>query len=378
MAKYFSGITVNENKYCISIIDDNLNIIFTDSLLIDRLVDLLKRKSVTVMSVDAPLALYEKNAHLLDKCDSERITFKKRTIENVLSSKKLFTYNCRFQIDKNTLKYYIELNKRINDLGFNIKEQGDTERAIIESYPEASFIALGCQYKHSTPKEDIIRIKLDFLKSKGMRIKDYMRRMKKYSEAEINTLCQAYTAYSYFTGDASCMCVPGKGLLVIPSKNILGRVKFYNKLEKSHKQSSLNPKEGEHNSKNNGLKFGGRLKHDNKAKANNTAIVEYCGAQYLYTNTDGVIRISDLRPIKSYRPFTEIYELKRIKLVQVIINTTDGLRKVKANLIPNFENSNCFKAAGEEDKQKLDDFWGSRGDKRGYLIKFNRVEVVKS
>ncbi|HBM74115.1 MAG TPA: hypothetical protein DD429_00975, partial [Clostridiaceae bacterium] len=73
-----------------------------------------------------------------------------------------------------------------------------------------------------------------------------------------------------------------------------------------------------------------------------------------------------------------IYELSSIKRVQVFMYTIDGLRKVKANFIPYSENHNIFKAAGDEDKRKLDNFWGSTKDKHGYLIKFNKVEVVKA
>ena len=114
-----------------------------------------------------------------------------------------------------------------------------------------------------------------------------------------------------------------------------------------------------------------------KFKNNSKTISEYCGAQYLYTNVDGIIRTKDLRPIKTYRPFTEIYELKRIKLAQVVVGTTDGSKRVKAKLIPCLDHSNSFKAANAEDKQKLDKFWSNQENKRGCLIKFNMVEVVK-
>jgi hypothetical protein len=51
MAKYFCGITAGENKYTVSILDDNLNVIFIDRLELNKLAELLRRKSISIISI---------------------------------------------------------------------------------------------------------------------------------------------------------------------------------------------------------------------------------------------------------------------------------------------------------------------------------------
>lgn len=376
MAKYFSGITVNDKKYTISIIDDNLNIIFLDNLEIDKLIDLLKRKSVSSLSVNAPLALYLKYYQLKDKNKNINVKIQKRPLDNIINSRNLLTYGSSFTPDTDTFQSSLKLYQELNNLGFCIRKPREVEKSIIESYPDTSFLALGCNYDISSPCDETFKKKIEFLKYKGIRIKDYLKRSKKDMDIEINTLCQAFIAYLYYTGDSTCLGSQEDGILILPTKDLLDKIKPIGEQPRKLKfnisvESKQEPRKTYVMDK--------AVTHGpiNKFK-NYNVIAEYCGAQYLYTNLDGVIRINDLRPIKSYRPFTEIYEMKYIKLVQVIIGTTDGLRRVKANLIPNTENSNSFKAADDEDKKKLDSFWGNTGDKRGYLIKFNKVEVIKA
>jgi len=376
MAKYFSGITINGNKYGISIIDDNLNIIFMDNLEADRLIELLKRKTVTTISIDFPLALYLKNLNNSDQ-NFEKLSIKKRSFDSFINSRQLFTYSNRFNLNKHCLKALMDLSRQLVKLGFSIKGPEDPDKSIIESYPETSFLALGYTQDSNMSQEDVFKKKQEILKSKGIRLKDYLKKGKKDISIELNTLCQAYTAYLYHSGDKTCFGNAEEGILVIPAKDALGKTRSHREVQKEAKQNNLNIKQPQSRTAN--IQNSPSLSSGVPARTYscNKIISEYCGAQYLYTNTDGVIRISELRPIKSYRPFTEIYEIKQIKQVQVIIGTTDGLRKVKANLIPNTENTNSFKAAEEEDKKKLDSFWGNHGDKKGYLIKFNKVEVVK-
>lgn len=378
MAKYFSGITINGNKYGISIIDDSLNIIFMDNLETDRLTELLKRKSVTSISIDFPLALYLKSVSNNVNQNSERLSVKKRSFDNTISSKQLFTYNNRFSINKNSLRTLMDLSKQLDILGFSVKNPEDIDKSIIESYPDTSFLALGYTHDNNMSEEDVMKKKIDILKGKGIRVKDYLKKGKKDINIELNTLCQAYTAFLYHTGGNTSFGNAEEGILVIPAKDVLVKAKPVREISKENKPVSHNIKQPQSRPAHIQPPPGPPSGIPGRVHVNNKVIAEYCGAQYLYTNTDGVIRISELRPIKSYRPFTEIYEIKQIKQVQVIIGTTDGLRKVKANLIPNVENSNSFRAAEEEDKIKLDSFWGNHGDKRGYLIKFNKVEVIKA
>ncbi|KPU44059.1 hypothetical protein OXPF_22250 [Oxobacter pfennigii] len=408
MAKYFSGITVNGNKYSICIIDDNLNVIFMDNLEIDKLADLLKRKSVTALSVDFPGLIYQKNDKLSLNKDSYKITLKKRAFDNTISLKSLYTYQDKFTPDKEYFNSALDLINKLNKLGFSFNNQNEGDKPIIESYPDSSFYALGLAVNNPS-SEDIIKRKYDILKNKGMRIKDFFNKNMKDYDAEINVLCQAYTSYLYFNNEFSSIGSDSEGHVVIPGKDSISRtngIKEFNKISASDNRNNENKfhRSGEKNdhsangngrAKNNGRVISSKVYSENgnsaeskavadkpiaetKLSFDGKAVAEYCGAQYLYTNVDGIIRINDLRPIKSYRPFTEIYEMRHIKQVQVVIGTTDGLRKVKANLIPNYENSNSFKAAEDEDKKKLDNFWGNHGDKRGYLIKFNKVEVIKA
>lgn len=376
MARYFSGITVNENKYKISIIDNNLNIIFLDNLELDKLTDLLRRKSVTVLSVDAPVVVYSKYAGRTDIPEQSVIKIKKRSFENELISKNLLSYQDRYNISRNKLECFTRLYDTLCKLGFKVKKSPEGEKSIIESYPDNAFSVMGLSCNVKSPLDEILRKKIEFLKYKGIRVKDYLKRNKKDTDIEINTLCQAYVAYLYFSGECTTMGSDDEGLLVIPTKNIPRMQKPLAESPKDIRPAVVqnrvqDSKPNFNTSKPENSGQPGRLK-------GGVVTAEYCGAQYLYTNTDGIIRINELRPIKSYRPFTEIYEMRSIRQVQVIIGTTDGLRKVKANLIPNLENSNSFKAADDEDKRKLDSFWGNHGDKRGYLIKFNKVEVVKA
>jgi len=376
MAKYFSGITVNDKKYTISIIDDNLNIIFLDNMEIDKLIDLLKRKSVSSLSVNAPLALYLKYNQLKGNDKNMSVKIQMRPLDNIINSRNLLTYSSSFTPDTNTFESSVRLYRELNNLGFCIRNPREVEKSIIESYPDTSFLALGCNYDRSSPCDETFKKKVEFLKYKGIRIKDYLKRSKKDMDIEINTICQAFIAYLYHTGDSTCLGSKEDGILILPTKDILDKIKPIGEQPRKLKfNASIESKQEPRKT----YVMDKAVTHGPVSKLKNyTVIAEYCGAQYLYTNLDGVIRINDLRPIKSYRPFTEIYEMKYIKLVQVIIGTTDGLRRVKANLIPNSENSNSFKAADDEDKKKLDSFWGNNGDKRGYLIKFNKVEVIKA
>lgn len=376
MAKYFSGITVYENKYKISIIDDNLNIIFLDNLDYDRLMELLKRKSVMIMSVDAPLISYSRSILQADNAGNKIIRIKRRHFDNNLIQKNLLTYNDRFNVSSDRMEILLKLYNGLNNLGFSIRKPGETEKAIIESYPDTSFSVLGYTEGQGCSVDEALRKKAEFLKYKGIRIKDYFKKSSRDMVVEINTLCQAYTAFLYFNGECTCLGSEAEGILVIPAKNVFSTPKLSSDPQKSIRSSNM-PIQKTESKPNNITNKPAAVLAGNRLKGA-SVIAEYCGAQYLYTNTDGVIRINELRPIKSYRPFTEIYEIKHIRQVQVIINTTDGLRKVKANLIPNQENSNSFKAADDEDKKKLDSFWGNHGDKRGYLIKFNKVEIIKA
>jgi len=377
MAKYFSGINTNGDKYTISIIDDSLNIIFMDNLDLERLVDLLKRKSVAIISIDAPLALYLKHSNLKDAPDADKLIIKKRAFDSMLGTKNLFTYSDRFSISKEKLMQLVELLTQLNKLGFSFKKPGETDRCIIEAYPDVSFHSFSCALNFNISQDEFIKRKIDTLKNRGLRVKDYLK--KNTCGAEVNTLCQAYTAYLYQQGECTCLGNAYEGLLVIPSKVMAVNKKVVpNDIRKGLHINAPVAEQPE-----------SKIVHYTNRPEPQTAVFNktsrfsskvtamYCGAQYLYTNVDGIIRINDLRPIKSYRPFTEMFEIKYIRLVQVIIGTTDGLRRVKANLIPNFENSNIFKAAEEEDKKKLDSFWGNQGDKRGYLIKFNKVEIIE-
>ena len=98
MAKYFSGITLNRGKYTVSILDDNLNIIFLDRLDLNNLVDLFKRKNVSVVSMDYPTLLYKKllgqNEILTN--NEGLISINKRDADNSLSAKNMFLYGDRF------------------------------------------------------------------------------------------------------------------------------------------------------------------------------------------------------------------------------------------------------------------------------------------
>jgi hypothetical protein len=273
-------------------------------------------------------------------------------------SKNLFTYRDRFNISFQKLELVNDLVKQINKLGYCIKKPGEIEKSIIESYPDTSFAALGFSFSKNSSPFNTAKQKIEFLRIMNMRINNIHKNNISIDTAD--SLCQAYTSLLYSRGSISCAGNKEDGLLVIPVNGALNG----NNAETLRKPNKISEK------------FPSQVK--SSINMGNSVTEEYCGAQYLYTNTDGIIRIDDLRPIKSYRPFTEIYEMGRIKHVQVTIGTTDGLRKVKANLIPNMGNRNCFRAANEEDKKKLDSFWGSNGDKRGYLIKFIRVEVVKA
>lgn len=375
MAKYFSGIIVNDKKCTISIVDDNLNIIFLDNLENDKLIDLLKRKSVAILSINLPLALYLKHSQFSNIDDTNIIKFRKRTFDNIVDSRNLSTYNQYFSTNTELIESMVMLYTQLNKLGFDIRKPWETEKSIIEAYPETSFSALGCNLGTNIYSEEIFKKKIEFLKYKGIRIKDYLKKGRKNMDCEVNSLCQAFTAYLYYTGESTCLGSAEEGILVLPTKDILDKFKPMNEQKKISPNNIISKQPDSRktfvlNKTINPVMV-------NKTKSFNV-IAEYCGAQYLYTNVDGIIRINDLRPIKSYRPFTEIYEMKYIKLVQVIIGTTDGLRKVKANLIPNSENSDSFKAAEDEDKRKLDSFWGNHGDKRGYLIRFNKVEVIQA
>lgn len=372
MAKYFCGISLNESKYSISIIDDNLNIIFMDKLELSRLSDLLKRKSITTISIDAPIIMYSKQIASIQNKAQENIRIKRRGFDNLLSTRGMLTYQDRFNVSCDVCQSMSSLYTLLNNLGFSVKKSAEAEKAIVEVYPGTSFMALGLSLANISLDESVRR-KTDLLKSKGIRIKDYLKKNKKDADFEAGILMQAYTSYLYFTGECSSLGSPEEGIIAIPGKNAISRTKH----QDSHKEGKAEQEMKQQPS--NRPQVSEKAAQQSPARSKNIRVTtEYCGAQYLYTNVDGVIRINDLRPIKSYRPFTEIYELKCIKQVQIIMCTTDGLRKVKANLIPNLENDNIFKAADDEDKKKLDSFWGIHGDKRGYLIKFNRVDVIKA
>lgn len=374
MAKYFSGIVMNKDKCNISIIDDNLNVIFMDNLEVGKLIDLLKRKSVTVISLDFPLALYLKHSNSISNKAPETLSFRKRSFDNMLGSKNLLTYNDRFSISRECLNTIMDLSRQLDKLGFAVRKIGETEKSIIESYPDTSFTILGCTNISSIREDESLKRKIDALRSRGMRIKDFLKKGRCDSSTEINSLCQAYMAYLYHAGETTSLGALEEGILVLPSKGIQGKLRV---MREFPREKTI-PDRNENKSARDIIKPVSPAGPISKVKLNAKVIAEYCGAQYLYTNSDGVIRVNELRPIKSYRPFTEIYEINHIKLVQVTIGTTDGLRRVKANLIPNGENQNSFRAAEEEDKKKLDSFWGNHGDRRGYIIKFNKVEVIKA
>lgn len=397
MAKYFSGISLSEGKFTISIIDDNLNIIFTDALEADKLHELLKRKSITTISIDAQVMLYAKCKKDAGNQDMNGYRLKKRSFDNLLGSRNMMTYQDRFSADEKWVNPVMKLYNQLNDLGFAFRMCCTDEKSIVESYPDTSIIAMGYRPRKDISRSDMLRRKVDLLRDRGIRIKDYLKRRLRDGDAEINTLIQAYTAYLYHAGECTAFGSCDEGILAVPGRDALNRKEHpsrfrpkpqiidtpsNNKVKQNQNRETPKPNadglRGLSGKKNGAadreIKPSAALQRPKDCKV----MSEYCGAQYLYTNVDGSIRINDLRPIKSYRPFTEIYEIRSIKQVQVIMCTTDGLRKVKANLIPYSENSDILRAADDEDKRKLDSFWGNHGDMRGYLIKFNKVDVIKA
>ena len=382
MSKYFSGISFNEGKYTISIINDNLNIIFMDTLEFNELCELLKRKTITTISIDAPIMLYIKIKNINKKEDMDNFKLEKRDFDNLLSSRNMFTYQERFNMDTEYVGSIIKLYDQLCNMGFSYKNSPSDDKSIIESYPDTSVIAMGWNIGKDISPNDILRKKVDILKKRNIRIKRYLKKNINDSMVEINTLIQAYTSHLYHANGCKVLGSLDEGIFALPGNEEVNRKENSYRIVQKYKSfsSSLSGKSsplGDRDSKETDpvdkkpTAPAARIKNDR-------VMTEYCGAQYLYDNIDGSIRINDLRPIKSYGPFTEIYELSSIKRVQVFMYTIDGLRKVKANFIPYSENHNIFKAAGDEDKRKLDNFWGSTKDKHGYLIKFNKVEVVKA
>jgi hypothetical protein len=384
MSKYFSGISFNEGKYTISIINDNLNIIFMDTLEFNELCELLKRKTITTISIDAPIMLYMKNRNTGKNEGMDNLKLEKRDFDNILSSRNMFTYQERFNIDKEYVSSIIKLYDQLCNMGFSYKNSPSDDKSIIESYPDTSVIAMGWNIGKDISQNDTLRKKVEILKKRNIRIKRYLKKSVKDSMAEINTLIQAYTSHLYHANGCKVLGSLDEGILALPGIEGLNRKESGYRIVQKYKSfsSSLSgkssPSEGRDSKETD---FADKKPSASAAPSrakNDRVMTEYCGAQYLYDNIDGSIRINDLRPIKSYGPFTEIYELNSIKRVQVFMYTIDGLRKVKANFIPYSENHNIFKAADDEDKRKLDNFWGSNKDKHGYLIKFNKVEVIKA
>ena len=360
MRKYYCGIKLLKDRYAAAVIDDNLNILFADILQAEGLIEMLRKKDISIISIDAPAALYIKY-HNLQSDAGKVISLRRRSFENIISNKNLFTYRDRFNITPEKLVSVQALVNSLNKLGFSIREAGNTNKALIESYPDTSFLALGFLPDKGPGCPYISDQKEKYLRNKGIRMDYAFKGTKTISGNTIDSICQAYTSYMYDTGNASCIGSPGEGVLVIPVREIF----------KEHQANTI-----KRNS------FPTVKKKEPKAPAcsfrESDVITEYCGAQYLYTNTDGIIRVDELRPIKSYKPFIEIYQMKYIKLVQVTIGTTDGLNRVKATFIPSDSSYKSFKVANDEDRKMLDHFLGIHGGNRGYLIKFNKVEVVKN
>lgn len=372
MSKYFCGITLNKNKYSISIIDDNLNIIFLDRLDLDKLSELLKRKSISIVSVDAPLTQYARQLNEIQNGNQENIKIKRRNIDNLMNSKGFMTYQDRLEPTPEIYQSMSSLYLQLQALGFSVKKPNDTEKSIIESYPEASFTSMGMR-ETNAPLEETVRRKAELLRNKGIRVKNYLNKNNEDADCEANVLVQAFTAYLYSAGECAAYGTAEEGIIVLPKRGSLNRNRIHNNIKRSIgepeavKPAAVSKTYAADKSAPSVTPFRGR---------GSKVVSEYCGAQYLYTNVDGAIHINDLRPIKSYVHFTELYELKSIKQVQIIMCTIDGLRKVKANMIPYTNNSNIFRAADDEDKKKLDSFWGDHGDKHGYVVKFNKVDII--
>lgn len=367
MSKYFCGIITSEEKYVVSIIDESLNLIFSDVLDTDKLAELLKRKNVSIISIDEPLVMYSIQANMPDDNSGDIVNFRKRSSEALLSSMNLFTYGDRFSISKKIAITFSKLMKTLNGLGFFVNGSSKVEKSIIESYPDTTFLSCGCTYNIAAGCDEILKAKIQILRNKGVRMSSILRRSGNLSISQVDSICQAYSACMYYSGKAKSLGSVNEGYVVIPENINIPPGRAAGPTQKNISRATAQRETAKTRSQ---MDMGGKME-------GNIVTCEYCGAQYLYTNTDGNIRINELRPIKSYNPFTEIYDAKYIKLVQVIIGTTDGLRKIKANLIPIGNNSNILKAADEESREKLSGFWGSTGDRKGYLIKFNRVDIVK-
>lgn len=363
MSKYFCGLKTSDGKYNVSIIDERLDLIFNGEEDTDKLVKLLKMKNASVISVDQPLMMYAAQSGLNDAQRQGPVNFGMRRSETLLSSLNFFTYKDRFRISKDTVIGYAQLTKFLQELGFSAGSECKNKKPLIESYPDTSFLSFGCAYKAGDDPAEIVNAKIQTLTGKGIRMNRILRRGRSLSSNQADSVCQAYSAYMYHTGRVRSFGSAAEGYVIVPQN-------ISNPLNGGRKMTSRAASTDEASVP--------RIQQNGKARdAANKQVCRYCGAQYLYTNTDGVIRINELRPIKSYDAFGEIYDIKYIKLVQVIIATTDGLKRIKANLKPNANNSNVLRAADEESSRRMSDFWNRTGGRKGYLIKFNRVELVK-
>ncbi|HBM74116.1 MAG TPA: hypothetical protein DD429_00980, partial [Clostridiaceae bacterium] len=288
MSKYFSGISFNEGKYTISIINDNLNIIFMDTLEFNELCELLKRKTITTISIDAPIMLYIKIKNINKKEDMDNFKLEKRDFDNLLSSRNMFTYQERFNMDTEYVGSIIKLYDQLCNMGFSYKNSPSDDKSIIESYPDTSVIAMGWNIGKDISPNDILRKKVDILKKRNIRIKRYLKKNINDSMVEINTLIQAYTSHLYHANGCKVLGSLDEGIFALPGNEEVNRKENSYRIVQKYKSfsSSLSGKSsplGDRDSKETDpvdkkpTAPAARIKNDR-------VMTEYCGAQYLYDN----------------------------------------------------------------------------------------------
>lgn len=380
MAKYFCGISSINDFFNVSIIDENLNIIFIDKLTFKSIEELLYKKSISVITIDKPIVLYNKYVKqandLNDKVFDDIFKIKKRIIDNSnitdsLIPKELFLFN------KEKIDILLNIFEVLKKQGFNFSNTQNKEKIILESYPN-----LIC--KNSTV--DKLEQKKEFILNSSMRI-THLFKNKNMNEYEINSLYLAYCSYLFFNDKCKISGSRDDGIVVFPNTLFDRKRTIYNissnrtsnikKTTVKKVKTNINdflPNDELLNTSN--ITSNDTKPYDKQNnRISNLTVTEYCGAQYLYSKNDNLINIDDLRPIKSYSPLRELYDVKRIKNAELIINTTDGLKKVKANFV--LSSNNCFRTAEEEDKIKMQNFLDNCNDRKLFIIKFNKIVRTK-
>lgn len=227
----FSGIDVHKDSLNISVLNENLNLIYNNEIFLKEIINIVEKYQPLYIGIDSPNGLnkgYMNNEKFRKKLGlkNNKYHYNKKVSEFYLNKLGFRLYNTPSKLNelgnfKSWMLSGLNLYKVINKLGYKDLNKKVNNKGVAEVFPHASFGILNGKKLKSKRKKEGIMQRINLCKNLSIKNLDqYLKGSLKKKSDILDSTIAAFTVYKLFIDDYKFIGNKNENKLLLPKRKL--------------------------------------------------------------------------------------------------------------------------------------------------------------